>query len=63
LVFIKPDEKGRCPIVTIPVTALDMERVRSEVSKLIETVWKGDILKTRCDDEDCDGCRLMEASI
>lgn len=62
LVFIKPDSKGRCPEITIPVTKVDEKRVETEVESLIDTVWKGALFGKRCDDKDCDGCRLFEAT-
>lgn len=58
LVFIKPDEKGRCPIVTIPITKADEDRVRAEIQNLAESVWNGEILEKSCDDRDCDGCKF-----
>ncbi|MBI5134093.1 MAG: ATP-dependent helicase [Candidatus Taylorbacteria bacterium] len=62
LVFIKPDAKGRCPIATVPVSAEDVEGVRGEVLELLKAVWSGKVPGGRCDDPDCDGCRLFEAS-
>lgn len=57
LVFIKPDEKGRCPIITVPITKEDEARVRGEIQNLAESVWNGEILETDCGDKDCEGCR------
>ncbi len=62
LVFVKPDDKGRCPIITLPVVSEDVERVKSEARKLVEAVWTGSILKKRCEDDECDGCALMDAT-
>ncbi len=58
LVFVKPDEKGRCPIVSLSVQNADIERVKGEVQKLIESVWAGNIFSEFCEKEDCEWCRL-----
>ena len=58
LVFIKPDSKGQCPIVSIPVEIDDEERVKKEIQSLIESVWSGRLLSERCEDKDCEYCRL-----
>jgi DNA helicase-2/ATP-dependent DNA helicase PcrA len=62
LVFIKPDDKGRCPVITIPITDADIKRVELEAVNLFKEVWKGNILSTTCGDPDCDGCKLKKAS-
>ncbi|MBU6370510.1 MAG: ATP-dependent helicase [Patescibacteria group bacterium] len=41
LVFVSPDKKGRCPIVTIPITPADIEKLRGEIETLIDFVWSG----------------------
>lgn len=43
LVFLSPDASGRCPIITIPVTQDDIDRVQGEIATLIRYVWSGDI--------------------
>jgi len=56
LVFIKPDDKGRCPTVTLPIESEDMERVTQEVQSLVESVYSGDFLTQTCDDPKCEYC-------
>lgn len=63
LVFIKPDEKGRCPIVSIPISKGDMDRVKDEVSKLLESVYSGKFIEDLCDDPECKWCPLKKYSI
>ncbi len=58
LVFVKPDSKGRCPIISIPVSDEDMDRVRGEVDTLVHSVWSGEFLSQTCDDEECRWCGL-----
>lgn len=57
LVFVKPDDKGRCPTITMPVSDADLERVKGEVAKLVESIWSGDLIKEACEDEKCEWCR------
>ena len=63
LVFIKPDDKGRCPIVALPVEEADMERVKKEIQKLIDSIWSGKFLNDTCDDKDCQYCGLRKMII
>lgn len=63
LVFIKPDEKGRCPIISISVSKEDMDRVKDEVSGLLESVYSGEFLERACDDPDCKWCPLKKYSL
>ncbi len=58
LVFVSPDDKGRCPIVTLPVTGEDIKKVNEEIGKLIDSVWSSDITKGYCDDNKCQWCGL-----
>ncbi len=58
LAFVSPDKNGRCSIVTLPVTAEDIENVEKEIKKLIEAVWSGDIARHACDDSECLWCGL-----
>jgi DNA helicase-2/ATP-dependent DNA helicase PcrA len=58
LVFVKPDNKDRCPIVSLPIDKKDMERVRDEIQALIDSVWSGQILTATCDDPKCEFCAL-----
>jgi DNA helicase-2/ATP-dependent DNA helicase PcrA len=56
LVFVSPDEKGRCPIVTIPVTEDDIKRVKGEIQSLIDSIWSGKITTEYCGDLNCQYC-------
>ena len=65
LVFIKPrpngssgraDSKGRCSTITLPITQSDIEKVKSEISSLIQSVWSGSFLTATCEDPDCKYC-------
>ncbi|HVZ10917.1 MAG TPA: ATP-dependent DNA helicase [Candidatus Paceibacterota bacterium] len=58
LVFIKPDAKGRCPIVSLPIETSDIEILKKEVQLLIDTVKSGKLLDSSCDDKDCEFCAL-----
>ncbi|MEQ1499938.1 MAG: ATP-dependent DNA helicase [Parcubacteria group bacterium] len=56
LVFIKPDDKGRCPTVSIPITEEDIEKVKAEINVLVQSVYSGEFLSTDCDEKDCKFC-------
>jgi DNA helicase II / ATP-dependent DNA helicase PcrA len=58
LVFVSPDKKGKCPIVTIPVEQADIDKVAVEIDTLIEHVWSGKIMTDICEDQKCEWCRL-----
>jgi len=60
LVFIKPDDKGRCPTITVPVEKADIERVKGEVQDMIDAVWSGKFLTEQCDETDCPWCTLKK---
>jgi hypothetical protein len=38
------------------VSELDIERVKTEIQKLIEAVWTGSIMNSFCSDTDCEYC-------
>ncbi len=59
LVFVKP-HKGECASVTVPVELSDIDRVKTEIQKLIDSVWSGDVLTTFCDDDSCEWCALKK---
>lgn len=61
LVFISPDEKGRCSIVSLPILDEDIKKVKQEISSLIESVWSGNIAVQYCDDNDCEWCSVKKA--
>ncbi|MFA6552169.1 MAG: ATP-dependent DNA helicase, partial [Candidatus Paceibacterota bacterium] len=54
LVFISPDEKGRCPIVSLPVEEKDIESLKQNIKTLAESVWSGEFLSKKCDDKECE---------
>ena len=60
LVFVSPDEKGRCPIITLPINREDIVKVNEEINSLIESVWSGDITKGYCGDRECQWCSLKK---
>ncbi len=60
LVFAVPDKKGKCPIVTLPVEKTDIEKVQSEITGLLQSVWSGSVLTDFCDDKKCEWCRLKK---
>ena len=62
LVFISPDEKGRCPIVSLPISKSDIEKVKEEIQSLIDMVWKGNIPSAKCSDRMCRWCGLASIS-
>ena len=62
LVFVSPDEKGRCPIVAIPIAVADIEAVKKEIQSVIASVWGGAIAAARCGDRECPWCGMKEAA-
>ncbi|MEN9613952.1 MAG: hypothetical protein RLZZ347_259, partial [Candidatus Parcubacteria bacterium] len=60
LVFVKPDDKGRCPTVSLPITPADILRVKGEIVSLVEAVKTGTLITSYCDDEECAWCRLAK---
>jgi len=62
LVFVKPDDKGRCPIITLPITPEDTEAVKKQIQSVIDGVWSGSIATARCANPACEWCGLMQTS-
>ena len=60
LVFVSPDDKGRCPNVTLPITDSDISRVRSEIESLVRAIWTGKIVESFCNDPKCEWCGLRK---
>ncbi len=56
LVFVSPDNKDRCPIITLPVSLEDIKKVKDEVRGLVESVWSGEFVRSYCNDADCSYC-------
>ncbi len=63
LVFISPDKKGRCPIVTLPITDVDIEKVKKNIQSLLASVWSGDIITAHCGDNACYWCGLKQVRV
>jgi DNA helicase-2/ATP-dependent DNA helicase PcrA len=63
LVFIKPDDKGRCPIISLPIMPEDTEAVKKQIQSLIDSVWSGSVATGKCDDPSCEWCGLRDAAI
>jgi len=60
LVFVSPDDKGRCPTITLPIEKSDIEKVKEEIESLIDSVWSGMVVKGKCDDVKCQWCGINE---
>ncbi|MEK7575179.1 MAG: ATP-dependent DNA helicase [Patescibacteria group bacterium] len=60
LVFIKPDDKGRCPIISLPITQADVVNLKKEVAILVEAVKTGKLIDGRCGEDDCQWCGMSE---
>jgi len=58
LVFVSPDDKGRCPIISLPILPEDIEAVKRQIQSVIDSVWSGEIARARCEDRDCEWCGL-----
>ncbi|MFA6338791.1 MAG: ATP-dependent DNA helicase [Candidatus Paceibacterota bacterium] len=63
LVFISPDEKGRCHTITLPIERSDLADLAKNIQSLIDSVWSGRILTEFCDDEKCEFCKLKSLII
>ncbi len=60
LIFVKPSASGKCPTVVLPIEDADIEKVKGEVEDLVQSVWSGDFLETKCDDKDCKYCKFSK---
>ena len=56
LVFVSPDDHGRCPIVTLEVNQSDIKKVENEIKDLIQCVWSGEIVQKYCTQPNCRYC-------
>jgi DNA helicase-2/ATP-dependent DNA helicase PcrA len=63
LVFISPDEKGRCPIVTLPVEKKDIDEVKKLIESLVKDVESGEIMTRKCNDPKCEWCGLRSIAV
>jgi DNA helicase-2/ATP-dependent DNA helicase PcrA len=58
LIFVSPDDKGRCPTVTLPIETADITRVKNEIQSLIDSVWSGKVALDYCTDPECEWCGM-----
>ncbi len=58
LVFISPDKKDRCPVVTLPISDDDISKVKQAIQSLIDAVWTESIIQSHCGDNKCEWCGL-----
>jgi len=56
LVFVKPDKAGRCPTISLAIEKSDIEKVKTEIRSLVESVWSGKFITQTCDDKTCQYC-------
>jgi DNA helicase-2/ATP-dependent DNA helicase PcrA len=56
LVFVTPDKKGRCPIVTLPVSSSDVKKVEDDIHTLIDSVLSAEVVTASCGRPDCEYC-------
>jgi len=63
LVFVKPDSKGRCPTIILPIQKSDIEKLKSEIAALIDSVWSGALLTSTCSDKDCKYCGYQKLTL
>lgn len=58
LVFIKPDNKARCPIINLEITKSDIEKVKTEIESLLESIWSGELFTQICNNKECEFCKF-----
>ncbi len=56
LIFVKPDSKGRCLTVTLPISDEDIAVVKGQIADLVQSVFSGDFLSATCSDPACKWC-------
>ncbi len=56
LVFVSPDKKGRCSIVTVNVTDPDIKNLETNIHTLANSVLSGEVVNGSCDRKDCEYC-------
>ncbi len=59
LVFLTPDEKGKCHIETFSVSEDDIKQVKENIDSLAKAVWSGEITQMKCDDKDCEHGKIL----
>lgn len=60
LIFIKPDQKGRCPEVFLDINQSDIESLLEEVNNLIDSVVSGGFIDEVCSDRECKYCKIKQ---
>jgi DNA helicase-2/ATP-dependent DNA helicase PcrA len=63
LVFIKPNNKGECPTISLPISNEDIENVKTEIKNLTESVWSGSLVSDFCENQDCKFCALKKLRV
>lgn len=58
LIFVKPNKKGECPTVTLPITEEDISNLKKEIDLLVKSVWSGEFLDKDCGKGDCVYCKI-----
>jgi len=58
LVFIRPDNGNECKIISLPIEDEDTINLKKDIESLIQCVWSGNLLNSKCDDPDCESCKL-----
>ncbi|HZZ99451.1 MAG TPA: ATP-dependent DNA helicase [Candidatus Paceibacterota bacterium] len=58
LVFIKPDAKGNCKIVSLPIEETDTEKLKQEIKTLYDSIQSGKFLDQGCGEKFCNYCTL-----
>jgi DNA helicase II / ATP-dependent DNA helicase PcrA len=56
LVFVVPDKKGRCPVISLSVSADDIKKLGSEIQEVLDSVWSGRAMEETCGRHDCEYC-------
>lgn len=58
LVFVMPNNKGECATVGLPISEDDVQKLRTQIQGLVDSVWSGAFVRAFCADEECVWCRL-----
>lgn len=58
LIFVSPDKKGECAEVSFPIEKNDVEKLVNQINELVRSVWSGEFMQRKCDDQDCKWCPL-----
>lgn len=56
LVFIKPDESGKCPVVSLDILDSDKEDLMKDIENLVGDIFSGQFMNKKCDDPKCQFC-------